>query len=164
MMLPEARLQSRCRAYLKDALPAPGWFSAISHERKQSVRSGQRQKAMGVKRGLSDLMVWYRGKFLAVELKVDSPVSENQKLFGAAMVRNEFSWAVIRSVVSLHDHLVGQGVPIAPSMRIAAMRADAALAVAEPAVSKPKRPSKPRVPRPSSKALAVGRVFHRPPK
>ena len=140
---PEDRLQSRCRMYLKDALPAPGYWSSVDHARKQSLRSGQIQKARGIKRGLPDIMIWYRGAFIGVELKAGrGDTSEMQDIVGAALEANGFVYSVVRSVEGLHATLERAGVPVLPSMRIAAMHHDAALAEAAYAPKKP--PSKPR--------------------
>ena len=53
-MRPEDRLQSRCRMFLDACLLPPCWWSSIAHERKQTPRQGQMQKARGVKAGLAD--------------------------------------------------------------------------------------------------------------
>lgn len=155
-MRPEDRLQSRVRMYLKDALPAPGWWSSIAHERKQSVFSGQVQKARGIKRGLSDVMIWYRGMFYGIELKVSSPISESQAAFGAAMEANGFKWVVIWSVVQLDEYLRAEKIPIPYSFHIEALRHDAALESPGRVVGKSRSPGKPRQKRPSSKAIAIG--------
>ena len=150
-MRPEDRLQVRCAKYLKTALPEPAYFSGIEHARKQSLFAGQVQKAKGIKRGLADLNIWYLGQFIGLELKVKTPVSDMQEAFGKAMYANGFRWYVVRSVVELHEILVERGIPIEPSMRIAAMQHDAALAVPEA----PKKAGKARgAARPSVRQIA----------
>lgn len=153
-MRAEDRLQTHCAKYLKAALPPPGWFSGIEHARKQSVFAGQIQKAKGVKRGLADLNVWYRGQFIGIELKVESSVSEAQERFGRAMLENGFAWVVVRSVLQLHDVLVMHGIPVAPSMQIAALHHDAALSVPAVASKSKGRPRKAPVNRAALKAVA----------
>ena len=129
-MRPEDRLQSHCRSYLDDALPRPGWWSALKHEKKQSLKAGQVQKALGVKRGLPDIAVWYLTRFIGVELKVGrNTTSDAQDGFAEAMRENGFDYVVVRSVLELHEALCHRGVPILPSMRIAALNHDAALAL-----------------------------------
>lgn len=155
MKHPESRLQMRVRMYLDAHLPAPGWWSSVGHERKQSLRSGQLQKARGVKRGLSDVMIWYRGQFFGVELKAGSAISESQAAFGAAMEANDFKWVVIWSVEQLDDYLRANRVPLAVSARIDALRHDAALEATQPAPKAKRGGAKPRTPRPSSRALAI---------
>lgn len=142
--------------YLNAVLPAPGFWSAIEHGRKhggtdeQRAREWQRLKAQGVKTGLADLFIWYRGQFIAPEAKVgDNRPSDAQQRFGAAMHANGFTWFAFWSVVELHDRLVALGVPIAPEMRKLAAHHDATLAAPEPtrprrsaARPKPKKPTK----------------------
>lgn len=125
---PEDRLQSRVRMYLDDALPAPGWWSSVDHARKQSLKSGQIQKARGIKRGLCDVAIWYLGMFYGIELKAGkNDTSDAQDGFGVAMVATGFRYQVIRSVEALDLYLRNTGIPILPSMRVAAMQHDAAL-------------------------------------
>lgn len=163
-MGPEHRLQSRCRMYLADALPAPGYWSSVDHARKQSAQAGERQKARGIKRGLPDIMIWFRGLFIGVELKVGSRISDAQDVFAGAMRANGFRYAVIRSVTELDTYLRDVGVPVLPSMRIAAMQHDAALSAAAPA--KPKRAGNPRRVPPraaTARDRRVAAIRNRPP-
>ena len=57
-MRPEDRLQSRCRMFLDACLLPPCWWSSIAHERKQTPRQGQMQKARGVKAGVPDVLIF----------------------------------------------------------------------------------------------------------
>lgn len=141
MARPEDALQLRVAKYLREALPAPGFWTSIIPERKQSVIAGARLKARGAKAGLSDIMIWYQGKFIAIELKAGTGrLSEHQKSFANAMDCNGFDAYEIRSVVDLHDVLCGCSIPILPSMRLSAQSADIML-------SKPPAPKKPRAAR-----------------
>lgn len=150
--------------YLTAALPAPGFFSAIEHGRahvgtpEQRMKEWQRLKAQGVKTGLADLFIWYRGMFLPVELKVDgNDTSSNQDRFEEAMAANGFLYEVCRSVESLDSTLRRRNIPILPSMRIAAMDHDAFLSIPEKVVAKTYRP--PRADKPDPKKLkAMGRA------
>jgi hypothetical protein len=138
-MTPEHQLQSRVRMYLDAALPAPGWWSSVDHAKKQSVQAGTRQKARGIRRGLPDVMIWYRGMFLGIELKVGrGDTSEAQDGFAAAMRANGFGCETARSVLDVDTLLRALQVPVLPSMRIAAMNHDAALALPQKA-PKPRR-------------------------
>lgn len=146
-MKPEARLRSRCRAYLTAALPAPGRFTAIEHGRKHTGTKAQRGAewarlaAQGVKQGLPDMEIHYLGKFIGVELKAGkNGLSENQIKMGRSIVDNGGVYWLIRSVVQLHDCLVDYGLPVSPSFRAAAMGYDAILAAPE----KKKKSSEPR--------------------
>ena len=138
---PEDRLQSRCRAYLDAALPAPGWWCSIITERKQSPAAGQRAKARGQRRGVSDIMIWYLGRFIGAELKIGkNDTSDAQDGFGAAMFANGFHYAVVRSVEVLDALLREQGVPVPPSMRIAALDHDAKLALPQASPTRKRKP------------------------
>lgn len=160
MARPEDRLQMRARMYLDDALPPPAWWSSIGHERKQSVQSGQRQKARGVKRGISDILIVYKRMLYCVELKAGTSVTEPQAAFGAAMRANGFRWTVVRSVVELHDYLCEAGIPIPLSHRVAALRHDAALQDVLPA-PKDRGGRRPRE-RPTARAIAISRQAQLP--
>ena len=154
MMRPEDRLQARCRMFLDAHLVRPCWWSSVGHERKQTLRQGQMQKARGVKRGLPDVMIWAPGYFCGVELKAGkNDTTDAQNGFAAAMAALQHGYAVVRSVEQLGEALERHGIPLAPGWRIAAQHHDAALD-GEP---KPARkPSKPRAAKPTRGQVAVG--------
>ena len=135
-MLPEARLRARCRMYLANGLPPPGFWSSVEMGRlhagtpEQRMHEWTRLAAQGVKVGLPDIMIWYMGRFIGVELKAGrNKSSDPQRTFAAAMRNNGFVVHEIRSIVGLHEALEFEGVPVLPSMRIAALHHDAALSV-----------------------------------
>lgn len=149
---PEDRLQVACKRYLDAALPVPGFYSGIEHARKQSLYSGQIQKAKGIKRGLADLNVWYLGKYIGLELKAGkNTTSDSQDAFAEAMRANGFDYHVCRSVRAVDNALRASGVPVPRSMAILAEQSDVKLA--SPVVAKPKRAIKPRTARPTQAAL-----------
>ena len=158
MNRPEDRLQARVRMYLDAALPAPGWWSSIAQERKQSPIAGARLKARGCKPGVADVLIWFEGRFIAVELKSAAGVmSEPQRAFATAMERNGFAAYEVRTVEALHEALVYEGVPVPANYLSIARTHDAALAAAEPVRKKPRQSSRQRVTRPdpaSSRVLA----------
>jgi hypothetical protein len=153
-MLVEARLQSRARMFLDKFLAPPAYWSSVGHERKQTLRQGQMQKARGIKRGLPDIMVWSPGYFLGIELKAGkNSTTDAQDGFAEAMARNQHGYAVARSVEQLGEALQQHGIGLLWGWRVAAQLHDAALATEAPARKKPARnfPQKP-----TRKALAAG--------
>lgn len=158
-MRPEDRLRAHCRMYLDKALPSPAFWSAIEHGRKhagtdqQRMREWQHMKAQGVKTGLSDVMIWYLGKFLAPECKAGKNGTQPaQDVFRDAMLANRFSYRVIRSVAELDRYLRDEGIPIPRSLEILAMSYDAALAIPEATKPKAKRASSRQVVKTSERA------------
>ena len=142
----------RVRMYLDKALPAPGWWSSVAHERKQSPIAGQRQKARGVKPGISDTLVFYRARTIPIELKTATGrTSPAQEAFAAAMAANDIPYFICRSVESVHFALVQCGIPVERSMHVLALAYDAELAKDRP----PPRAGKPRAVavKPSQRAL-----------
>ena len=157
-MRPEDRFRARCRMYLDAALPAPGWFTAIEHGRKhggsdqQRMAEWSRMKAQGVKVGIADLMIVYRGRVLWAELKVGkNKPSEAQVGFAEAMEANEFSWRVIRSVTALHEYLEDIGLPVNPVHFALAQGHDRELATEPPPPKAKSR--KPQSEKPTGKAM-----------
>lgn len=151
-MRPEDRLQSRARMLLNSHLPAPCHWSSVGHERKQTMRQGQMQKARGVKRGLPDIMIWAPGYFLGVELKAGkNTATPEQAAFGQAMARLQFGYEVVRSVEQLGEVLERHGIALAPGWRVAAMHHDAALDVHQRGHNKPTRA---RAAKPTARAMA----------
>jgi len=161
MAQPEARLRARCRMWLDQFLPSPGTFTAIEHGRAHSgtpaqrAREWQRLKAQGVKTGLSDIMIWYRGRFIGVELKAGTnTASAAQEDFGRAMIANGFQWSVVRSVEGLATVLHQHGVPLSLTAPHVASGYDRELATAEP-VKKSRRPAAPQKAKAEPAKLAV---------
>ena len=164
-MSPEHRMQSRLRIYLKDALPAPGEWTSIdkgvllSGTPQQRMHQAMKMTARGIKGGVSDVVVMYCGLCVWIELKAGRNSLQPQQVAWAQSVRaNGFVAEEARSVVEVHDLLVRLGVPVPPSMRLAALSHDAALSVPEPAKKRSTRPA--QAPRPTAAALAFGRAVH----
>ena len=156
-MRPEDRLQSRCRMFLDACLLPSCWWSSIAHERKQTPRQGQMQKARGVKAGLADIMVWAPGYFLGVELKVGkNSTSDAQDGFGEAMVRLGNGYEVVRSVEALGEALERHGIPVAAGWRVKAQIHDAELAAVAPVVKRTGKTTGKTLRRPTLKQVARG--------
>lgn len=156
-MRPEDRLQARCRMFLDTHLAPPAWWSSVGHERKQTLRQGQMQKARGIKRGLPDIMIWAPGYFLGVELKCGgNKPTDAQHAFHVAMSALGHGYDVVRSVEQLGESLINHGIPLALGWRLAAQHHDACLD-GEPTIRK--RTAKPREAKPSrSQAKALLRL------
>jgi hypothetical protein len=151
-MRPEDRLQYRCRMFLDSHMLPPCWWSSVGHERKQTLRQGQMQKARGIRRGLPDVMIWAPGYFLGVELKSGkNTTTDAQDGFAQAMARNQFGYEVVRSVEQLGEALQRHGIPLAAGWQIAAMHHDAALDVPTKGHNKPPRA---RAAKPTARGLA----------
>jgi len=154
MARPEDRLQTRARMFLDAHLAPPAYWSSVGHERKQTLRQGQMQKARGIKRGLPDIMVWSPGYFLGIELKAGkNSTTDAQDGFAQAMARNQFGYAVVRSVEQIGETLIHHGIGLLWGWQQCAQIHDAALDVATPA--KPPRAAKPRGEKPTRKQLAT---------
>ena len=153
-MRPEDRLQSRARMFLDKYLAPPAYWSSVAHERKQTLRQGQMQKARGIKRGLPDVMVWSPGYFLGMELKAGKKsTTDAQDGFAAAMARNQHGYVVARSVEQLGEALLQHGIGLLWGWRQAAQLHDAALDGEAPA----RKPSKPRsTSKPTRTQIAAG--------
>jgi hypothetical protein len=131
--------------WMGHAFPPPAIHSAIEHARRFDGTAEERMaqasfwKGQGVLPGISDYMLWARGKCVAVELKWGrNTPTEAEKAFGCAMIGNGFDWFPAWSVAEV-DARMREIFPDLPrSMSILAMEYDAALSV-RPA---PKRASR----------------------
>ena len=164
-MRAEHRLQSRVRMFMDAGFPKPGEWTSIdkgvrlSGTPQQRMAQAAAMKARGIKNGVHDVLVMYLGRLIWIELKVGrNSTSDSQNDWTAAVRANGFIAEEARSVVEVHDILVRHGIPIAPSMRLAAMHHDAALSV--PEAPRKARASKSSAAKPSSKALAFARAAH----
>lgn len=107
-MTPEDRLQISVAGYLDLALPVGAVWFHIANQRQTSARMGAKLKRMGVKPGVPDICVIWRGRVIFIELKTPTGrVSPAQKdmarwltLAGAVVV-------TCRSVDEVSDFLAG---------------------------------------------------------
>lgn len=159
----EDDLQKRVRAFLDHHLPAGAIWTAIekgvvySGDQMQRIRTAARMKAKGVKNGTEDVQIIYGQRIRAVELKTGTKQSDAQEIRQRGLIANGHAYAVCRSVMDVHDFLIGDGMPIEPAARIAAMRYDA---MAAP-MAKPKRAARPRVEKPTQRAVITAERFRR---
>ena len=91
-------LQKTAKEYLDIALPSDAYWTAIDHARKMTPAAGRMRKLRGVKAGIADVMIVWRGITLWIELKAGSAVSESQKDFRDDVIRNGHAWALARSL------------------------------------------------------------------
>jgi hypothetical protein len=76
-----------------------------------SVASGAMRKKRGVKPGVPDVLVWYRGKSITIELKSrQGKCSPSQRLAREALLRAGAQWFLCRSAISVMWQLRKSGV------------------------------------------------------
>ena len=117
---PEQTLQIACAGFLRLALREPTWWSAIDHGAgKMTKAAAGIRKAMGVKRGIADLLIIHRHEKLLIPLVVwielkseDGDQSEPQDTFQEAMETNGCMYHVARSVDEVEGFLRGVGIPL----------------------------------------------------
>ena len=147
-MRAEDTLQIATVKFLHHALPPDAVFTGVEHAQQMSPRAGSIRKAKGVRRGLSDLMIWWRGKFIAVELKTDAGrMSDAQKEFADGIVGAGFAFHCCRSIHQVEAVLRDAGLPL----RASAAGIDTRLA------ARVRKPGSPRAPR--AQATAKARRF-----
>jgi hypothetical protein len=77
-----------------------------------SVTSGAMRKKRGVKPGVPDVLVWFRGKSITIELKSRrGQCSRSQRLAREALLRAGAQWFLCRSAISVMWQLRKSGVP-----------------------------------------------------
>lgn len=157
-------LQIACKQWLSEALPPEVVWTAVDHGSyfgggtQSGVRMWARLKSRGVKTGIPDFHFWWRGIYLAVELKAaGGKPSEDETAWIIKLQNNGFLAFIAWSVSDLERHLREAGFPV----RTSAKGIDERLPLRE--APKPARKSgKPRQPRPSAKAIAIGNRSQQP--
>ena len=77
-----------------------------------SVTSGAMRKKRGVKPGVPDVLVWYRGKSITIELKSRRwQCSSSQRAVREDLLRAGSQWFVCRSAIAAMWALYESGVP-----------------------------------------------------
>ena len=112
-MRKEDALQIAVAKFLHHALPADAIYTGIEHAGKSSIIAGAIRKAKGIRRGLPDLLVWYRGRHFGIELKTATGVqSDAQREFARAMVANGFGYHVCRSIEAVEAAVASYQIPL----------------------------------------------------
>jgi len=136
---PEELLQIAVCKYLRVALPSGAVIRSVDHGVKMNASRRQKLHARGVRAGLSDMMIWWNGRHVHIELKVDTPQSEAQKEFQKLLEAQGFPYAICRSLEDVEAALRGWGWPVGASVQVPAFELTAP--------PKKKLVSKPREPR-----------------
>jgi hypothetical protein len=100
--------------YLRLALPERHpdvWWTGVDHANAKSRMTGALRKARGVKAGIPDLHVLYRGRSIWIELKAPTgSVSDEQIAQRMFIERAGGFWHEARSTVEVQDILLGHGI------------------------------------------------------
>lgn len=124
----EWNAQKLDNAFLGKALPDDAYYTAIDHARKLSKIAGMQRKARGIKAGIPDWLIVWRGITLWIERKVDAAVSYEQEVTGTALIRNGHHWRVARTLDEIEAACRDVGIPLKATLgdiraRIAAQAA-----------------------------------------
>jgi hypothetical protein len=159
MNRPEDILQQAAAVYLGAVLPMDAFYTAVDKAGKRTAIQGARLKARGLKSGVPDILLWWRGIGYAIELKASAgQLTDSQRATLPAMQRAGVQVVVCRSIVEIHRALEVWAIPLEyhaldPATRDAMWQARLG--------QKPKRAAKPRQARPSKKALRVAGMGYR---
>lgn len=104
---PERQLQAAVAQYLKAALPADAFFSALPGG------DGRMTRAPGYRSGLPDMMVLYKGQAIFFELKSKTGRVTQRQRDAADHITTAggIAWAV-NSLIAVDGILRGSGVPL----------------------------------------------------
>ena len=100
-MTPEDRLQISVAGYLDLALPVGAVWFHIANQRQTSARMGAKLKRMGVKPGVPDICIIWRGRSIFIELK--TPKGRTSPAQEAVMSALTMAGAVVNVCRSLED-------------------------------------------------------------
>lgn len=99
-------------AFLSKALPPEAYFTAIDVGRSTNAQEGQLRKLRGVKPGIPDWLIVWKGITLWVERKVSASLSPGQKVTRDALLANGHHWALARSTEQLEAACRDSGIPL----------------------------------------------------
>lgn len=112
----EDRLQISVAGYLDLALPSDAVWFHIANQRQTSARMGAKLKRMGVKPGVPDICIVWRGRAIFIELKrAADPIrktragrlSDEQRDMARALTLAGAVVVTCRSVDEVSDFLAG---------------------------------------------------------
>lgn len=98
-MTSESKLQQDCYLWYHNNYPALRGSLWMCHNNAKDARQGATLKAMGMVRGVSDLMMLYNGAFYAIELKTETGrQSEFQKQWQEVILSQGGTYVIVRSL------------------------------------------------------------------
>lgn len=110
--LSEHDLQRQVTKFLDAALPSDAWWTSIDSAGRGAV-AGARMKARGVRKGIPDLLVYWRACCIWIELKsAKGRMTGEQMAFWAACSHAGQQLFVCRSVADVGQRLTEQGIPL----------------------------------------------------
>lgn len=138
----EHRLQMACATFLAATLPRDSyWTSVDAGQGRMDVRAGQMRKARGVKAGVPDVLVCYRGMLYCIELKASKGrLSETQHMTIGQIREAGGQVSVCHSIEEVETALRAWDIPLRGTTLTAQQR-DERLAAAP---KKPRGPGRPR--------------------
>ncbi len=88
------------------------WFHVPNGEKRSKAAAG-RLKAMGVKAGVSDLVIDHQGRITYVEIKgASGSLSRAQKAWRDAAITRGVEFHTVRSIEEMEAVLTGLGIPL----------------------------------------------------
>jgi len=115
----EHALHRAVAAYLAAVLPADAFWTTFPAGSGGKARGGQ-LKAAGLRPGVPDLILLYRGRFLGIELKsAKGRVSDAQQACRALILAAGGAWAECRSLDDIELALTEFRVPLRGRVRVA---------------------------------------------
>lgn len=100
------------QAFLSRALPADAYFTAIDVGRSSDARQGQLRKLRGVKAGIPDWLIVWRGITLWIERKAGASLTEPQRLTRDLLIANGHQWRLARSTEQIEEACRSVGIPL----------------------------------------------------
>ena len=141
--------QKTWNAYFGKALPDGAYFTAIDHARKMSLAAGAARKARGIKAGIPDWLIVWRGTTLWIEQKAGSDLSAAQEDTRDDLVANGHHWRLCRTLEEAEQACRDVGIPLRASV----------LAVRERIAAQPAKPERKSPPRKPAPRYTAGRRF-----
>lgn len=142
----EWREQETDKRFLEHALPPDAYWTAIDQGRASSRRIGELRKKRGIKSGIPDWLIVWRGVTLWIERKISRAESElktNQRLAAERLQANGHRWARANDTFEVEAALRAAGIPLSATYGIRPPQA-------------PRKKRTPRKPAPRTATVAWG--------
>lgn len=103
----ESRLQSDCFTWFHNSFPSQRQMLFHVQNKARNAIEGNKFKAMGVVKGISDLILILPGRVVFIELKTDTGTqSADQKLFEMKVKARGFEYLIMRSLEEFQGYIM----------------------------------------------------------
>lgn len=103
----EEKIQGECYMWFHNTFPHLRGLLCYNLNNSKNKIAGNRNKALGLQKGRSDLVLYYQGKAYMIEMKdEDGTQSPDQKKWEAIIIQQGFTYTILRDLDQFKEYII----------------------------------------------------------